>query len=144
MRKIILPVAILALALSTAGAMAQTGASGTSGGAAAKSGSDSTAPTATGAKDSMAKPMTNKKEKEDVARCLLLRPAGSRRRVFLTGWNEFRPGHLCQIGIDRHGKQRTRNLLLRKRRPLVSMPRRRPRVRSSQRKRVVRWETHAN
>jgi hypothetical protein len=47
MRKIILPVAVLALALSTAGAMAQTGgASGTSGGAAAKSGSDATAPMA--------------------------------------------------------------------------------------------------
>ena len=63
MRKIILPVAILALALSTAGAMAQTGASGTSGGA-AKSGSDSTAPTAAGAKDSTAKPMTKTKKKK--------------------------------------------------------------------------------
>ena len=64
MRQIILPVAILALALSTAGAMAQTGASGTSGGAAAKSGSDSTAPTAAGTKDSMAKPMTKTKKKK--------------------------------------------------------------------------------
>jgi hypothetical protein len=56
MRKIILPVAVLALTLSTAGAMAQTGgASGTSGGAAAKSGSDATAPTAA------TKPMTKTK-----------------------------------------------------------------------------------
>jgi hypothetical protein len=27
--------------------------------------------------------------------------AGSRRRVFPIRWNEFRPGHLCQIGSDR-------------------------------------------
>jgi hypothetical protein len=65
MRKIILPVAVLALALSTAGAMAQTGgASGTSGGAAAKSGSDATAPMASGQKEGMAKPMTKTKKKK--------------------------------------------------------------------------------
>ena len=64
MSKIILP-AVLALALSTAAAMAQTGgASGTSGGAAAKSGSDATAPMAGGAKDGMAKPMTKTKKKK--------------------------------------------------------------------------------
>jgi len=65
MRKIILPVTVLALALSAAGAMAQTGgASGTSGGAAAKSGSDATAPMAGGTKDGMAKPMTKTKKKK--------------------------------------------------------------------------------
>jgi hypothetical protein len=65
MRKVILPVAVLALALSTAGAIAQTGgAGGTSGGAAAKSGSDATAPMGTGAKDGMAKPMTKTKKKK--------------------------------------------------------------------------------
>jgi hypothetical protein len=65
MRKIFLPMAVLALALSTAGAMAQTsGASGTSGGAAAKSGSDATAPLAVGAVDSMAKPVTKTKKKK--------------------------------------------------------------------------------
>jgi hypothetical protein len=65
MRKIFLPMAVIALALSTAGAMAQTGgAGGTGGGAAAKSGSDATAPTTSGAKDSMAKPMTKAKKKK--------------------------------------------------------------------------------
>jgi hypothetical protein len=65
MRKVILPAAVLVLALSAAAAIAQTGgASGTSGGAAAKSGSDATAPMATGAKDGMAKPMTKSKKKK--------------------------------------------------------------------------------
>jgi hypothetical protein len=45
--------------------MAQMGgASGTSGGAAAKSGSDATAPKASGATDGMAKPMTKTKKKK--------------------------------------------------------------------------------
>ena len=65
MRKIILPLAVLALALSTAGAMAQTGgASGTSGGAAAKSGSDATAPMAGGATKPMTKTKTAKTKKQ--------------------------------------------------------------------------------
>jgi hypothetical protein len=45
--------------------MAQTGgASGTSGGAAAKSGSDATTPMAGGAKAGMAKPVTKTKKKK--------------------------------------------------------------------------------
>jgi len=70
MRKIVLPVAILALALSTAAVMAQTGgdqtggASATSGGAAAKSGSDATTPMAGGAKEGMTKPATKTKKKK--------------------------------------------------------------------------------
>jgi hypothetical protein len=66
MRKLIfLPVVILALALPASGAMAQMGgASGTSGGAAAKSSSDATAPKASGATDGIAKPMTKTKKKK--------------------------------------------------------------------------------
>jgi hypothetical protein len=70
MRRIVLPVAVLALALSTGAAMAQTGgaqtggASGTSGGAAAKSGSDATTPIAGGAKAGMAKPVIKAKKKK--------------------------------------------------------------------------------
>lgn len=65
MRRIVLPVAVLALALCTGAAMAQTGgASGTSGGAAAKSGSDATTPMAGGAKAGMAKPVTKTKKKK--------------------------------------------------------------------------------
>ena len=65
MRALIIPVAAIALALSAAGAMAQTGgASGTSGGAAAKSGSDATAPMATtGERAAMAKATKKGKKK---------------------------------------------------------------------------------
>jgi hypothetical protein len=65
MRKIFLPVVVLALALPASGALAQTGgASGTSGGAAAKSGSDATAPKVSGGTDGMIKPMTKTKKKK--------------------------------------------------------------------------------
>jgi hypothetical protein len=65
MRKMFLPVVILALSLPASGAMAQMGgASGASGGAAAKSGSDATAPKASVATDGMAKPMTKTKKKK--------------------------------------------------------------------------------
>jgi hypothetical protein len=63
MRKILIPVVAAALAFSPA-AFAQTGA--TSGGAAAKSGTDATAPAADTAKDGMAptdKKMKKKKKK---------------------------------------------------------------------------------
>jgi hypothetical protein len=72
MRKIVLPVAVLALALSTAAVVAQTGgaqtggAGGTGGGAAAKSGSDATTPMAGGAKEGMTKPATKTKKKKQM------------------------------------------------------------------------------
>jgi hypothetical protein len=65
MRKIFLPVVMFALALPASWAVAQTGgASGASGGAAAKSGSDATAPKVSGGADSMTKPMTKTKKKK--------------------------------------------------------------------------------
>jgi hypothetical protein len=62
---LIIPVAAIALALSAAGGLAQTGgASGTSGGAAAKSGSDATAPMAIDPKAKTSKSMAKGKKKK--------------------------------------------------------------------------------
>jgi hypothetical protein len=74
----IIPMAAIALALSAAGGLAQTGgASGTSGGAAAKSGSDATAPMATtGGRDG--KSLRRKeKRKRRRRKCIKTKSAGT-------------------------------------------------------------------